>query len=223
MRARTLQLASRRGGFTFIELSISMVVITMIVGAMVGITWAVATGWHATDDLQSIQTTTRQVSTRLYNQFRSAEIIGLASADGVYVQEDGKIASKPVGGSCMFWRDDRNDDGTIQWRELTLIQRDPATNTLLSYSMPSSAPKAFYSAALGDMQSSKDADDFKSLDGVTSQVIATDVTAASFKTYCVGSFPQPKMVEFFVTFNRNGQVRSEYGTADLRAPLAGAN
>jgi hypothetical protein len=61
---------------------ISIAIMAMIALATAGVSWAVATGWQASDSMQAAQATSRQTSQQLYNMLQTARYVGLAASDG---------------------------------------------------------------------------------------------------------------------------------------------
>lgn len=221
------------GGFTAVELMISLVVLSMIALATLGLTMAIATGWKATDSSQQSQITDRQVRARLINTLHTARYVGLCTADGQSVTSTqaapaatagstavavnlatGNTAS--VGAVCFFWGAETVNTDVIDLCEIVLIEHDIGGKTLKLYQVPATAANAHVTFHPSNMDDSADVTSFKALPNVTSQVIAHDVTSVRFTSYYVNGSQVPRMVEFCIGIGSDAK-RTEYGCVVLKS------
>jgi len=70
-----------RRGFTLVELSMGLLVMSIIFAAMAGLAVAMSSGWKATETQDNLQVARRQTSTAMYYNIRSAKFIGATAAD----------------------------------------------------------------------------------------------------------------------------------------------
>jgi len=214
------RVACTRRGFTFAELTIGLVVMSMIIGAVSVTLFTVADGWHATDSTETVSATTRQTSAQLYRMLRSAKYIGLATKDGQFINSGGGAGTAPAGGigaTVLFWRGDLiTADGALQLGEIGLIQHDLASQTLRFWYVPASDGAASGGVTLADISDSQDALDLMSNCHAVYQVLAHNVTDVTFSGYNVGSTTQKSCVEFFIKYLIGGQESVEYGVVTLR-------
>src|SRR5215212_10030533 len=91
-----------RRGFTLVELSMGMLLMTIIFAAVGGLAVALSTGWKATETSDGLQMARRQTSTQMYHNVRAAKFIGMASADNA----DNSGPGSNRGAAVMFWKGD---------------------------------------------------------------------------------------------------------------------
>lgn len=214
-------------GFTLAELMMGMGIMAILIGALAGIVRAVADGWSSTENVQAIQVAARQGGMQLYRMLSGAKFVGLAVDDDWTINSSGvKVASGGAAAQLMYWKHDNTMEyGKIQAEELALIEHDRANKRLVLYELsPTASSLVRKTAYTGTaITHSPDAATFKALPGITSRALATGVTQVSFEAIYKGSTSQRQMVEFVLTFERGGQVRTEYGTVVLRGPVTPVN
>ncbi len=227
----------RRAAFTFIELSISLAVMTLVVGAVVGITCAVTEGWAAAGQTQSLQTTSFQATSQLERLLRSANYVGMAAGDSQAViasaMSTGANSAAPVptatvpagsaGAAIIIWTD-ANNDQKMQLSELAVIEHDVANQKLLLYRVPASAPNAGTRFHTTDISYSTSVAVLKALPYMACCTLGSNISAASFCPYYTGSRADRQTIEFRLTFaGDNGaaqqQTPPQYGCVSLRAAL----
>src|SRR5688572_10208847 len=176
-----------RAGFTVVELSMGLLVMTIIFAALSGLALAMSNGWKATEAVDSLQVARRQTSTQLYHNIRSAKFIGRATADDLDSSGPGPGGTGAV---MIFWKGDR-DPGTIMYAyQIAVIEHDLATATLRLYSLPKTAGAAMTQFKDYDVNDTDDVAEFKKIPGVTSQVIGRNVVSVTFKVLPVSSTRQ---------------------------------
>lgn len=210
-----------RAGFTFIELMISATMVTLILGAVVAISQAVIQGWGATDRVQSLQVATYQTSVQIYKMLRSANYVGVATADDQQAPSAGTVSAAPGNGAAlMFWTENAaGTDAKIEACEVSVIAHDRSDNTLKLYQLPATATNAGTRFYTSDISTSTALNAFMAMPGVTCQTIATGVSKAAFAATYTNDRSTRQSVDFQLTFDRGGQTRDEFGTAALRSPI----
>jgi prepilin-type N-terminal cleavage/methylation domain-containing protein len=210
--------AATRRGMTLVELSIGMVVTTIVMGALFAVWFGVANAWNSSTSSQSVALTGNLAASRLESTFRTTKYLcqyAIGSVDG---------SRTPVG-SVFFWKNDAwTADGAVQVAELALIEHDPVTKRLYLYeAKPSLAmtadqhTRASLTFTWADLIASGTPAAFKGYDFVQQKVFSEAVKGAAFNcpTPKPGSRPT---VEFTLTISRPGGDSLVYGSAAVRAP-----
>jgi len=212
--------AANRRGFMLVELLISSTLIVLTLGAIVAVSYATTEGWRCSDRAQTLHVTTYRTSAQLYRLLRSGNYVGLATADDQQSTSPGIISASPgAGAAVMFWAENGIDDAKIEAAEVALIEHDRSTNTLKLYQLPKTAPNANTRFYTNDISTSTAAKAFKNVPGVQSRLLASGVTSVSFRVYYTNDSVNRQSVDFKLLFERQRQVRSEFGTAVLRSPI----
>jgi hypothetical protein len=211
-----------RRAFTFPELILGMAITILCLGAMSSVMLAVATGWKQQGTSQSTHLSNRQAVIRMQNILRDAKLMGLV--------REGSLAANSSDAACVvLWRADTSGGSanrTIQFSEIALLQHDRSTNQVKYYTVkyPSSLTPAQVAAAeasfvYSDLTSSSAPENFKALNYVTAQVVANNVTGATFyANQPLGQSSQLPNFEFQIHFTRNGNASQVYGSTALRCP-----
>jgi Tfp pilus assembly protein PilV len=216
-RSAQLRTAVRRG-FTFIEVMISATLVTLILGAIVAMTRAVAAGWTATEHASSMQVTAYQCSTMLYRLLQSANYVGLATADDQTVLVKDVITASPGAGAVLVFWTENGTDGRMQACEITLIEHDVNEKKLKLYQMPKGTPFANIREYKSDITTTPGMNVFKALPGMACRTIAVGVSRASFRAYYTDDTVNRQSVDYVLQFERDQQTRCEFGTVCLRCP-----
>src|SRR5688500_6210263 len=116
----------RARGFTIVELTMGMLIMTIILASLAGLAAALGTGWKVAESQDGLQASRRQTSTQMYTNVRSAKYIGVAA--------DAKLDSSGPGprsgAAVIFWKG-KNDPGTTMYaHQIGLIEHDLDTSTL---------------------------------------------------------------------------------------------
>ena len=101
-----------------------------------------------------------------------------------------------------------------------MVEHDMNAATLRLYQLPQTAAGAMTQFLTSDIDDSGDADKFKAMNGVTTQVIGRDVSTVTFKLLPVSSTRQRQALEFQIKYKSGDQEQLEYGTATVRGPQA---
>jgi prepilin-type N-terminal cleavage/methylation domain-containing protein len=203
----------RRRGFTFLELSIGMVVTAMVLAALAAFSLATASTWNSgqttnTDGsktIAAIPVIGTLACVRLDNEFSSAYLTG-GYYPGTLTSSSGQQAS------ILLWKKDTTNTGTIDTSEIYLIEYD-ATNHVINKWSPSgtSTPVAY--------------DDFKLASYITEykktalkEPLARNVDGMQLYVQTPTSLTQLPLVEYRLYFSRAGRNQTRYGAICLRSP-----
>jgi type II secretory pathway component PulJ len=212
--------ANARRGFTLVELMISSTLVMLVLSSVVAISYAVTEGWQATENAQLLQVSTYQASAQVYKLLRSANYVGIATADNQQVVTAGTVSSAAgAGAEAIFWTDDAGADGKIQASEITLIEHNLGDQTLKLYQIPKTASNATVRFLTADLSTSAKLSAFKNCPNVTSRLLASGMSSAAFRVYYTNDNNNRQSVDFQFTIGRDKQTRSEFGTAVLRSPI----
>lgn len=127
-----------RRGLTIIEMSIALMITTLVVGSLSAVLMATSRAWAATEEMTNTQLAGSQLSQQMQRRLREAHWIG--------VIETGSIDGSKPGAQVMLWREDawpvtrdvfgtvtEIGDGVLDLAEVALIEHDPATRRILLY------------------------------------------------------------------------------------------
>ena len=201
-----------RAGFTLVELSMGLLVMTIIFAALAGLALAMSSGWKATEAVDSLQVARRQTSTQMYHNIRSAKFIGAATADNSGGGGSGQ------GAVVIFWKGDKESGSVMYAYQVAVIEHDLPTATLRLYSLPQTAGGSMTEFKDCDVDDAGDVEKFKKMPGVTAQVIGRNVISVTFKALPVSSTRQTQALEFQIRYKSGEQEQLEYGTATVRVP-----
>ena len=199
-------------GFTIVELSMGLLVMSIIFAAMAGLAVAMSNGWKATETQDNLQVARRQTSTQMYYNIRSAKYIGSASADN--------SGGATTGASVIFWKGDKDPGKVMYAYQIAVIEHDIPTATLRLYQLPQTAGGAMTEFKDCDVDDTGDIDKFKKLPGIVSQVIGRNVASVTFKMLPISTTRQSQALEFQIRYKSGEQEQLEYGTATVRVPQA---
>ena len=212
--------ARPRRGMSLVELSIGIVITTMVVGALSALWFAVAETWVKSGSSQNVTLTGNQAVSRLEASLRTAKYIFQTNAGST----DGKTTPAA---SVLFWKADSwtaSPDGAVQVAELAVIEHDPASGRLYLYQ---AIPKASMTAsqitrASGvtmwtDLSSPSTLTAFKGYDFVQKTVLSEAITGALFASRSASSGGRPTL-EYTLILSRAGTTSRVYSLASLRGP-----
>jgi hypothetical protein len=220
--AGTRSLLRRAAGFTVMELTMGMVVTTLVMGAVAGLMSAAGQGWRQSGAAETSTSSATQVHLRLTRLFRSVRQIGYVKTGSMGVVPAGSEAA------ALVWKSDANLDNKIQYGELAVIKfcysADPKDAlTIRQYEIvPTSAqpdvnaeiPSTDYYKAL---YSSTFYNQFMARTDLGYSVVARDVAAAQFHKTDGGTVIRPAM-EYVLKLQRGATTEMEYGTVAERVP-----
>jgi hypothetical protein len=223
----------RHHALTLVELTIGLVVLTIILGAVAGVTLAVSSGWRQSDDAMSEMLAGQRGVTAVAQVLRTAKMVGTVRPGSL--AGTGAAGGEPAA-AMMIWKGDANGDGRIQLAEVALIEHDPSPadaggGAIRYYQAPASMPPADAAAEVGPgyLTDPSAPETFKAEPGVAAAatVLAAHVTAAQFAPGADGGGGADPSVRPTFDFAlkvqqkaRSGDVREKlrYGTAGLRSP-----
>jgi prepilin-type N-terminal cleavage/methylation domain-containing protein len=210
----------RRRGMTLLELSIGLVVTSMVIGALSAVWFAVGETWAKSGSSQSVSLTGAQAVARFESNLRPAKYIFQVVSGST----DGKTTP---GASVFYWKSDswnNTADGAVQVGELALIEHDPSTQKLYLYqAIPSASmtasqlTRASGVALWADLSSSATVTAFKSYDFVQKTVLSESVVGALFSAPSTSSGARPKL-EYTLSLSRSGTTSLVYSVVSLRGP-----
>ena len=214
------QTSGRRRGLSMIELSIGLVITTMVVGALSAVWFAVAETWIKSGSSQGVTLTGNQAVSRLESILRQAKYICQYTAGS----SDGKTTPAA---SVLIWKADNWNnlsDGAVQIAELALLEHDPVAQKIYLYQ---AIPKASMNAsqltrAAGiatwmDLSATTTPAAFKAYDFVQKTVISEAVAGALFYSPAPKSGARPTL-EYTLNLSRAGGTSLVYSLASLRGP-----
>jgi hypothetical protein len=220
---------------TLVELSISLVITALVLGALSALWFAVAQTWRTSGASQAATLRASQVVARFEATFRQARYICQWTPGSL---DDSSAAPA----SCFLWRSDfwnaagnvnnptdfktQVSDGLVQVGELALVEFDAASKRVYIYQpRDPSVMDSSQRAAAGtvwtwsDLSKSSTLTTFKSLSYVEKKVLSEGVNAAEFNVPATPALGRP-MVEFTLNLSSPQTKTTVYSTAALRAPSA---
>jgi hypothetical protein len=226
---RTGSRRPRRVGFTLMELTLGMMVTTLVMGAVAAVVSAVAQGWEATGSKLTTASTTARVNVRVQSLLKSARQIGAVRTGSLSASNTLDLAA------VLMWKGDANSDSQIQFSEIAMLAHEKYTNAkgefkqelaLYEVSFPSgwtaaqkAAADSVYTAA--DVKNAVVLGTFPTTEHVRRRAIADDVTGAQFCLVDSATAIRP-IFDYVLKFNRAGSggvVETAYGTAAVRSAV----
>jgi hypothetical protein len=205
---------------SLIELSIGLVITTMVVGALSALWYAVAETWVKSGSSQNVTLTGNQAVSRIESNLRTAKYIFQYSAGSL----DGKTTPAA---SVLYWKADNWSnltDGAVQVAEIALLEHDPASGRLYLYQ---AIPKASMNASQitrasgvamwNDLSSYSTVTAFKSYDFVQKTVLSEAITGAVFNATPAPVGGRPAL-EYTLVLSRAGSSSRVYSVASVRGP-----
>jgi prepilin-type N-terminal cleavage/methylation domain-containing protein len=208
-----------RNGFTIVELTMGLLVVSIILAALAGLALAMSNGWQATQTQDNLQIARRQTSTQIYRKVRSAKYIGVATPDNA---NSGGGSEMGKGAAVFFWMGETDPGKTMYAYQLAVMEHDMSSATLRLYQLPQTASGAMTEFKGCDIDDSGDVEKFKQLSGVTCQIIGRNISSATFKVLPVSNTRATQSLEFQINYKSGDQEQPEYGTATVRGPQAPA-
>ena len=211
-----------RAAMTLIEMTIGMVITTMVVGAVGGVWYAVAENWTSSSSTQNVSTTGSQAAVRLEGLVREARYVCQWSP--------GSLDAVATPAAALVWRadawatnaDGTDPDGAVQVAELVYVQHDPAAQRIYYWeAIPKSAMTADQRTRAGgvlswaELTSPSTITAFKALDFVKRKVLTEACPAARFAVRQAAA-PNLPCVEFVLKITRGGGSTLVYGTTAMR-------
>jgi hypothetical protein len=218
-------------GFTVVELSMGLVIVSMIMLAIAGIMTAVAQAWTDQEMNQSIQVQANQVYVRVQHILSAAKYVAQYNA--------GSLNGSSIG-YIIFWRADdypaSPNDETVQSGEMAAIAQDPTTSTLWLYeAIPYSQMSSTQYTAAGVVQpwsywtNPSNIAAFQTSNflqkiplggpgNLSNPSYYLQVNGATFYVYSLAGTSQLPVIEFALAFSRNNQSLNLYSSTTFRGP-----
>jgi type II secretory pathway component PulJ len=216
---RMLRTSSRTRGFTAMELMLGMIITSLVMVAITGLTTAVGRGWTHCNSAQATSNAMVQSHVRLLRILKAARQIG-TTRQGSLTSTAGSPAA------VMLWKGDANRDDKTQFSELAMIEYSSSDKTLLLYEVEypsnwtSSQKTTADTPALDDddIYDPNVIDTFKGMNYVTSAVLVKSVSGVQFRKIDSSSTIRPAL-EYLLNIERNATTtETEYGSVAIRVP-----
>jgi hypothetical protein len=208
---------------TLIELSIGLMITSLVVGALAALWFAVADTWQRSSASQNLALTANQALTRLETALKQSKYLCHVDAGSI----DG-TATSPA--SILVWKGDywnpagaNAADGVVQVGELIVIEHDPVAKKIYLYqpipaaSMTSSQRTAASTVWIwDDLRKGGSVSTFKKLDYVKKTVMCECVAGMLVNVPATTASARP-LIEFTLSVTRPQGTLLVYGSAALRA------
>ena len=208
-----------RRGFTFVELSIGMVVTAMVLGALAAFSLATAQAWNqgATTNtvgngqtIAAVPIIANVASARLDNEIATSLNVGGYYA-GSLTDGTGQQAS------LLLWTSQNSDNVyTIAPNEVHLLEYDSTNHVIWKYTSTQTSPlldfTQFTTSWIGT---------FKAMASQTP--LARNVDGMQIYVNTPNSATQLPLVEYRLYFNRGGQAQTRYGAVCVHSPMNSKN
>ncbi len=200
-------------GFTFIELCLGLVVMSLVMSALAGFSLAMVSAWKSSEKSQGLTLLGNQAAIRLQDAIRQAKLIGAFRG--------GSIDGTSAGAAVLIWGSDANGDAEIQAAEVELIEHDPDSKTLRLY--PSGQGDAVSKWHYTTFVTPDTIDQFRT--GRSYTLLARGVYGASFQTAGTTSTAQNPILRYALKLVSDSDPTPliQYGAATVRAPMAQPN
>jgi hypothetical protein len=220
---------------TLVELSIGLIITTIVIGALSSVWFAVGETWRKSSSSQTQTLRSSQVVARLEGTFRPARYVCQLTTGSVT-----DTTAAPA--SAFFWRSDYWNaagdvsnaaafntlvpDNLVQVAELALVEYDAAAKRLYLYQPkdPAAMTSAERTAAgtvwtWTELSKSSNLIVFKSLSYVQKKVLSEGVAGVKLNMPTVQTGARP-LIEFTLAIPQTGGNAIVYSAASLRAPAA---
>jgi len=208
---------------TLVELSIGLVITSLVIGALGALWFAVADTWQRTSASQNLALTANQALVRLETTLKQSKYLCHFDAGST----DGSAASPA---SILIWKGDywnsggaNTADGFVQVGELIVIEHDPSSKRIYLYQPISvAAMTATQRTAAAtvwvwdDLRKGGTVSTFKKLDYVKKTVMCECVAGMLLNVPSTAASSRP-LIEFTLTVTRPQGKLLVYGSAALRA------
>jgi Tfp pilus assembly protein PilW len=225
----------RRHAMTLVELSVGLLITTIVIGALSSVWIAVGDTWRKSSSSQTQTLRTSQAVTRLEGVFRQAKYV-------CQLTPGSATDATAAPASAFFWRLDYWNaagdvsnpatfatavpDNLVQVAELSLVEYDAAAKRLYLYQAKDpAAMNSTERAAAGtvwtwtDLSKSSNLTVFKGLSYVQRKVLSEGIAGAAFNMPTATAGGRP-IIEFTLTIPQTGGNALIYSVASLRAPAA---
>ena len=209
----------RRHGLTVAELSIGLVITSMVMAALASTWHAVASAWAVSGGTQGAGLTASVTVSRIEQRLRASRY--------VFQYASGSITTTPARAAAIFyWKADNwnaTADGVCQLGEMALIEHDATTKRLYLYEPIAAASMttiqrtaAGVTATTFDMTDASSPTNFKQLSFVSRAVLTEAVPAVAFNMPAQTTGGRP-LIEFTLKVARPEGTLLFYGSCAQRA------
>jgi len=213
-----------RCAFTLMELIMGMIVTGLVMAAIAALLSAVAMGWDQSGKSQTNSVYRVQTHARIQRILKGVKQLGAVRPGSV-----NGTAILPAG--VMIWKSDDNGDNKVQFSELALLVHEGAVGTADGYlsfyevAYPSSWSQQQRTAAdnappvvtQDDVYKDSSIDTFRTMAYVRKQLVASNLVGVVFTRTDGADISRPSL-DYVLKFNKDDDVRVEYGTTSLRTP-----
>jgi type II secretory pathway pseudopilin PulG len=214
----------RPRGFTFVELTIGILITSLVMGALAAVLSSVAQGWKQSGTTTSNANLIALANLRLQRTLKAARLIGAVRAGSI-------DNSSALSAAALLWKSDANYDWNIQFSEMALLEYrspsetvDPDTIRLYQVSFPSDWTTAQKQAADSTFASNDEIyqdgeiTTFKGLQYVTWSTLLRNVTGCAFHKNDSSATTRPSIDYEMILTNSSGTSETNLGSVALRTP-----
>jgi hypothetical protein len=207
--------ARRASGFTFVELCIGLVVVSLVMGALAAFSLATAEAWQQGATTNAVGNGQNVAAIPLIGTVACARLdneISSALQTGGYFT--GNLTS-PTGqqASLLLWKSDPNSDRVIDAGEVELIEYNATDHIIYKYVPTITSPAA---TGYTTFSNSSWIATFKPT--ATMTPLARNVDGMQIYVQTPNSATQLPVVEYRLYFSRGGHAQTRYGAIALRSP-----
>jgi hypothetical protein len=209
-------MTTRTRAFSFVELCIGLVVVSLVLGALAAFSLATAEAWkqgvttnsNGGQNIAVVPIIANLVCTRLNN-----EIGGAAAVGGYY--PGNLTSSSGQQAAILLWKQNLDASSKISPNEVDLIEYDPTNHMIWLYKGKSTVttPLMDYTAFTTSWMAT-----FKDPSMSTKVPLARNVDGMQIDVNNACSASQLPLVEYRLYFNRGGQAQTRYESVSLRSP-----
>jgi prepilin-type N-terminal cleavage/methylation domain-containing protein len=206
---------SRRRGFTFVELSIGLVVVAMVLTALAVFSLATAEQWKQASSTNPVGNGQTVASTAVMSNLATTrinhELQDMLCTGGYFTGTLTTTTGQQA--SLLLWRTDSNSDKHVDPSEVELIEYDATQHAVLKY-LPGATPA---NCNYATFSTNTFIATFKAA-AATPIPVARNIDGMQIFVNTPSSQTQLPVVEYRLYFTRNGQSQVSYGSVCLRSP-----
>jgi len=210
-----LKVRTRVRGFTFVELSIGLVVVALVLTALAAVSLATAEAWKQGSTtnpvgngqtVASVAVMSNLATTRINHEIQDLLCTG-GYFSGTLTTSTGQQAS------LLLWRTDSNANKSVDPSEVELIQYDATQHAVLKY-LPGATPA---NCDYTTFSNNSFIATFKAA-AAAPIPIARNIDGMQIFVNTPSSSTQLPVVEYRLYFKRDGHSQVAYGSVCLRSP-----
>jgi hypothetical protein len=204
--------ASHRRALLLVEMCMSLVVMSLVLGGIAMFSLALSTMWQESNASQATCLSSTQATLRVAKLIRAARMFGYC--------QSGNVDGSGSAATLVFWAEDGDTtrgtsaDSKIQESEVGLLQYNATTHTLDLYEEPLTMPvgSTWASTVLYDPTLPAT---FKH--GLTATTISSGVQGVHFSVNSSSPYIAPTL-KYDIKLLRDGQTTIQSGVVSLRGP-----